>query len=416
MQETNASFLLLVQEHVTIFFKEHISAEYVFHDVTHTQQVVESTQEIGKGLNMSIDEMEILQIAAWFHDMGYSQGADGHEARSSDYAGHFLTQQHYEEGKIKQVQECILATKMPHNPKTILQKILCDADMSHLGKKSYWDRSDRLRQELLITRSMVMNENEWIDFELNFMLNQRYHTPVAQALYNKRKAKHIKQLRKQKLRFNPQEALTVDEIAGREIKVARQQEDLFRLLADEEAQEDIKPGRLGRGVETMFRTTYQTHINLSAMADHKANLMITITTICVSITFSTLIPKLAEKNHNLIIPTVIFTLTSLISMIFATLSTRPKITEGRVSKEMILQKKSNLLFFGNFYRMKLDDFQWGIGEMIKDNEFLYSTMTRDIYYLGVVLAKKYRYLSLCYNIFMYGTIVSALAFAIAFAF
>jgi hypothetical protein len=102
-------------------------------------------------------------------------------------------------------------------------------------------------------------------------------------------------------------------------------------------------------------------------------------------------------------------------MIYATLSTRPKVTEGRVTKEAIKQKQANLLFFGNFYNMKLEEFQWGVNEMLKDPEFLYSSMSRDLYFLGKVLAKKYSYLSLCYNIFMYGLIISVLAFAIAFA-
>ena len=100
---------------------------------------------------------------------------------------------------------------------------------------------------------------------------------------------------------------------------------------------------------------------------------------------------------------------------FATLSTRPKVTEGKVTKEDIKQRKANLLFFGNFYNMALEDFQWGVNEMLKDPDFLYSTMSRDLYFLGIVFAKKYKYLSICYNLFMYGLITSVLAFGIAFA-
>ena len=109
------------------------------------------------------------------------------------------------------------------------------------------------------------------------------------------------------------------------------------------------------------------------------------------------------------------TLTCLGSMIFATLATRPKVTEGKVTRESIKQRKANLLFFGNFYNMPLEDFQWGVNEMLKDSEFLYSSMSRDLYFLGIVLAQKYRYLSICYNIFMYGLIISVAAFAISFA-
>ena len=64
--------------------------------------------------------------------------------------------------------------------------------------------------------------------------------------------------------------------------------------------------------------------------------------------------------------------------------------------------------------MKLEDFQWGVNEMLRDSDFLYGSMSRDLYYLGKVLAKKYQYLSICYNIFMYGIIISVLAFGAAF--
>jgi hypothetical protein len=92
------------------------------------------------------------------------------------------------------------------------------------------------------------------------------------------------------------------------------------------------------------------------------------------------------------------------------------VTEGKVTKEAIKQRKANLLFFGNFYNMSLDEFQWGVNEMLSDPEFLYSSMSRDLYFLGIVLAKKYQYLSICYNIFMYGLILSMVAFGVSFAF
>ena len=103
-------------------------------------------------------------------------------------------------------------------------------------------------------------------------------------------------------------------------------------------------------------------------------------------------------------------------MIYATLSTRPKVTEGNTTRDMIKSRKVNLLFFGNFHNMKLEDFQWGVNEMLRDADFLYSSMSRDLYFLGIVLAKKYRYLSICYNIFMYGLIVSVLSFGLVFLF
>ena len=116
------------------------------------------------------------------------------------------------------------------------------------------------------------------------------------------------------------------------------------------------------------------------------------------------------------IPTVAILLVSLTAIIFATLSTRPKITKGIVTQADIEQKKSNLLFFGNFFNMKLEDYQWGMNEMIGDPDFQYASMTRDLYFLGRVLAQKYKLLTYCYNVFMYGMITVVLLFAAALTF
>jgi len=102
--------------------------------------------------------------------------------------------------------------------------------------------------------------------------------------------------------------------------------------------------------------------------------------------------------------------------VYAILATRPNITKGTFTEEDIRNKKVNLLFFGNFYNMSLHEYDWAMKEMMKDNEYLNSSMIKDIYFLGVVLARKYKYLRISYNIFMFGLILAILAFAIAFLF
>jgi hypothetical protein len=121
-----------------------------------------------------------------------------------------------------------------------------------------------------------------------------------------------------------------------------------------------------------------------------------------------------DTNPHLIIPTAMLTLTSLIALVYAILVTRPKVTRGIFTKEEIKEKKVNLLFFGNFHKMSLDDFKWGTQEMVKDKDYLYDNMIVDFYYLGQVLGQKYQKLRICYTFFMYGLIISVLAFAIAF--
>jgi len=72
------------------------------------------------------------------------------------------------------------------------------------------------------------------------------------------------------------------------------------------------------------------------------------------------------------------------------------------------------LFFGNFHKMSLDDFEWAMGEMMQDRDYLYSSMKKDLYFLGKVLDRKYKLLRLTYVVFMVGIVVSVFAFAFAF--
>ena len=403
--EVENSLLLEVEAYVTNFISEQVPKEYAYHDVQHTVSVVADAKEMSEMFKLSEHDQEILLLAAWFHDTGYDKGALGHEERGAKYARNYLSSQGYDEKDIQHIESCIIATKMPHQPQTLLERIICDADFSHVGQKVYWERCSKVRQEMALTKDLIMTDQEWVDFELDFMNKHQFHTPVARQLYDERKLKHIRQLLKQKVRLNPHAAYTVEGISNMETKKKKKK--------GKNNKSEIKDNNLGRGVETMYRTTYRTHVNLSSIADNKANIMLSINAIVISITLSVLTPRFTD-NPKLIFPTMVLLAVCLLAVIFATLSTRPKITEGKFTVEDIKAKRSNLLFFGNFYNMKIDDFHWGMMEMIKDPDFLYSSMTRDLYWLGVVLAKKYRYLRICYGIFMYGLIVAVLTFAVAF--
>ncbi len=408
MSTSPEQILTETEAFVSEFIPKNVPDKFVFHDLEHTVQCVAAARSIGEGFELKDADMALVLIATWFHDTGYGLGPEGHEERSCQIATEFL-QGKLSAAELEKVLGCIRATRVPQSPKSLLEQIICDADLSHLGLETYWDRNSKFRHELILTQQRVMNEVEWVDFEINFMLGHDYHTAIAQEMFNKRKAKHIQQLVKQKRRLRPNDGLTMQELAH--IPEKDKNTDMKTVMKD--AEKDLKLARMGRGVETMYRTTYRTHTNLSAMADSKANLMLSVNAIVISILVSNLIPRLSE-NKQLIWPTIALLATCLGSMIYATLATRPKVTEGRVTREDIKKRQANLLFFGNFYNMKLEEFQWGVNEMLKDSDFLYSSMSRDLYFLGIVLAKKYTYLSICYNIFMYGLIVSVLAFAVAF--
>ena len=149
------------------------------------------------------------------------------------------------------------------------------------------------------------------------------------------------------------------------------------------------------------------------MADNKANLLITVNSIILSAGLSFLLPKiLAVGGEEYLLPSIVLMLTCLVTITLAILATRPSINSGRFTEEDIRNKKTNLLFFGNFHKMHLKDYQWGMSQMLRDKEYLYNTMTMDIYFLGVVLARKYRLLRIAYTVFMIGIILVVVASAV----
>jgi len=163
----------------------------------------------------------------------------------------------------------------------------------------------------------------------------------------------------------------------------------------------------------MYRVTLKNHIKLSDIADTKANILLSVNAIIISVALSNLIPKL-DKNDYLIIPTVIFVFFSIVSMILSVLATRPNVTQGKFTRKDVEEKKVNLLFFGNFHQMSLSEFEWAVNEMIQDKDYIYSALTKDLYFLGIVLNRKYRILRTTYTIFIVGIVLSAIAFAIFF--
>lgn len=407
MTKTETPLIAAAEQYVKHFYEENFQGNLPFHDFRHFENVVNAVQIIGEAYELGPEDLEVLHLAAWFHDLGYFESPEGHESKSAALADAFLQEYGYPAAQLEKVKACILATQLPQSPKTLLQQILCDADLSHLGNAHYWDRCGRLRQEMAIARGIVMSDPEWVEFEINFLMQHSYHTDVARKFFNEQKLKHIKQLNKQKLRLNPDTLQSM-----REEEQSKKKKKKKKKKKGQDG-DQLKELNLGRGVETMYRTTYRTHVNLSSIADNKANIMLSINAIIISIVVSSLVPRFSD-NPRLILPTILLLAVCLSALVFAILSTRPKVTEGRVTRENIEKKNSNLLFFGNFYNMGLDDFHWGMMEMIRDSDFLYSSMTRDLYYLGVVLAKKYKYLRVCYSIFMYGLILSVIVFALAF--
>ncbi len=402
MEQTQQSVIQKAEAYVRDFLNKKLPENREYHDSEHTVRVVAAAEDIGREEGLNEEEIEILKLAAWFHDTGHSKTEDGHEEVSAQFAEDFLSKEDYAQEKIEAVKSAIRATKMPQKPKNKLEKALCDADLSHLGSQEFFEVSASLRREWHALGKEDLSDEEWVKQNLDFLKRHKYFTEYGRETYSDKKAKNLKKLEKKlkKLGKAKEEALLDD------LKV--DQEELKQLKKKLKKVE----GRPERGIETMFRTTSKNHVDFSSMADSKANILISVNSILITIIVGVLMRKL-DSNPHLIAPTLILLTVCLTSIVFAILSTRPNVTSGRFSKEDIQQKRANLLFFGNFHKMDLKDFEWGMTEMLNDSEYLYGSMIKDIYFLGVVLGRKYRYLRTAYTIFMFGLIIASIAFIIA---
>lgn len=378
------------EQFVSNLLKDKLSASYTYHNFKHTQRVVKAAKILADAEKVSDGEKAALVLAAWFHDTGYVLGAQNHEEKSVSIFREFLNENTVADETVALVESLIRITEMRREPTTVPEKIIRDADCSHFGKEDFESISASLRKEWEITQQKIYTDREWFLGNLEMLTKwHQYQTEYALNSWQPQKEKNVQSM-KEKIQTDIPDSETKEKKKG-------------------------KKDKPDRGVETMFRVTLNNHTQLSQIADSKANILLSVNAIIISIALSTLIPKLdSPSNAHLMLPTFTLLLFSVISIIFAILATRPKVNSYNYTKKDIENRKVNLLFFGNFYKMPLDDYQSAMKDLMQDRDYLYESLIRDLYLLGKVLHRKYKLLRITYNVFMFGIIASVIAFVVAF--
>lgn len=378
--------------------KNKLPKTFIYHNYTHTERVLRSLNEILDHSNVSANDKQTLQLAAIFHDTGYIHIREGHEEESVKIATQFLKEENASNALIEAVAECIMATKFKEEPNSELGKILRDADASHFGKDYFMEASELLRKEWELQNIKSFTPAEWLEENIKVLTEKhKYYTDYALKNWQPQKEQNLLKLIKRKKKTKRK--FTVEKLKA-------------KYKAQYKAQyKDESPER---AIQTFYRVALRNHIKLSDIADTKANILLSVNAVIISLLLSNLVSKLDNpSNNHLILPTVVFISFSLISIIISVIATRPNVTRGEFTKEDVENKDVNLAFFGNFHKMELKEYQWALKELILDKDYLYSALTKDLYFLGKVLDRKYRLLRLNYNIFMIGLIISVLIYFFA---
>ena len=362
------------------YFTANVGVEYSYHNYDHTSWVVEAADKLADEAELSTDEKEMLLLAALFHDIGFGVSMEDHESHSAQIAKDYLSGIGYPQEKLEIVSKLIMATKMGWKGQDKMCCLMKDADLSGLARPNYQDIAESLRKEKNATMDAGLDQVEWIHENIAFLQNHYYCSEEGKRLFNEGKEKNLKKLKKL-----------------------------------ENKKKDKKPKLLtigsSKSAQTQLKTALRNHIDLSSIADNKANIMLSVNAIVITVGIPLLVEQ-AYTNPDMIIPTVILAFASLVSMIFATLSTRPAKMPGFTKPEAIEEKKSNLFFFGNYFKMNFEEYEEGMRTVVGNNEILDNSITRDLFFLGKSLGKKYEYLRICYNIFMFGIALAVISFVI----
>ena len=351
-----------------------------YHNYDTTIRVVNYVKIIAQGENINKIDTEALIIAGYFHNVAYQVDAENHEDLAADKCSLYLTEVGMDPQFIDKVKAIILSTDPNRDLKTNLDRALNDAINGDLSHKNFLNYSDLLRREREIIKNHKIDVDSWNDRNIQYLEKHRFLTDYAKE--------HWQPL-KEKLLFS-----------------------LYRER-DKSAVKKSKKEVPEKGIETAFRVALKNHMKLSDIADAKANILLSVNAIIISVALSTLIPKLDNpSNAHLIWPAISLISFSVVAIIFSIFSTRPKITQGTFTREDIKNRNVNLLFFGNFHDVSIEDYKHGMREMMADKEYLYDSLITDLYFLGKVLHKKYNLLRVTYNVFLVGLLISISVFAV----
>jgi len=367
MSENQLMLLQSARLLVTDLLSNKLSKNIKFHTLIHTQEVVAACEKLGEYYHLPEDDRFALSMAAWFHDTGYTSGEPkDHESRSVQIATDFLKTNAATDELIAKITGCINATRLPQSPENLLQEIICDADLFHLGTDGFDEKNRLLREELNGFGTNNVSKKDWRKINIRFLQRHEYFTSYGKEKLQPIKDQHLTELLdkddKNHETMKPEKKDKEKEKDKEKLKEKRKDPALL-AEAEEAKKKKDKEKEAERSIATVFRIMAQSHTNLSQMADSKANILISVNAIILSVMIGSLFEKL-QTDPNLQIPLGIIILVCMASIVFGILATRPNVSHGTFTRDDIANKRTNLLFFGNYHNMSLDDYNWGMTEML----------------------------------------------------
>lgn len=183
-----------IYNEVVGILRDKLPTHLTYHDIDHTIHVLEKAEMIGTHEGVGERHLYLIRIAALFHDIGFIRSREQHEAFGCQIAKRMLKKRHLLASEIRKIQGMIMATKLPQRPMTPYEAILADADLEYIGTDDYAKVSGKLYEELKHYNPQ-MTENEWINIQIRFLEEHRFHTPWCIQNRSAKKMEHLDNLK-----------------------------------------------------------------------------------------------------------------------------------------------------------------------------------------------------------------------------
>jgi predicted metal-dependent HD superfamily phosphohydrolase len=158
--------------------KENLSPSLLYHNIEHTLDVLDVAMKIAEAEQISTGEINLLRIAVLFHDAGFIYVYQDHEAKGCEMARECLPRFGFTKTQIDMICQMIMTTMIPQRPKTILDRIIADADLDYLGRNDVYIIAQKLHNEMHL-HNLLTDENKWIPFQIEFLKQHHYFTDYS---------------------------------------------------------------------------------------------------------------------------------------------------------------------------------------------------------------------------------------------
>ncbi|HMK19271.1 MAG TPA: HD domain-containing protein [Chitinophagaceae bacterium] len=179
-----------IKEPILSRLEKELDPRLGYHNITHTLDVLEQAEVLAKQENVTDKhDLLLLKTAAVFHDSGFLFVYKGHEEKGCEIASGSLRNVFSEED-IKKICGMIMATKIPQSPNTLLEQIICDADLDYLGRNDFEPISQTLHKEFIIFK-IIPEDIIWDHIQIKFFESHHYFTGTSISKRNEKKLKHL---------------------------------------------------------------------------------------------------------------------------------------------------------------------------------------------------------------------------------